>query len=179
MLYTTDFISDMATAYSAADLVISRAGAGSISEFCLLQKPVILVPSPNVAEDHQTKNALALVNKEAALYVKDAEAENELLDLAIKTVQQPEVLKKLRALEAEMEEAENQSEYWMEEEHLDMEKSDNYEAEADRLYQEVYKMHNQVADFIVNLTSGQIDKVTAMLMMRQRRSDVERILGAA
>lgn len=94
-LYTTDFISDMATAYSAADLVISRAGAGSISEFCLLQKPVILVPSPNVAEDHQTKNALALVNKEAALYVKDAEAENELLDLAIKTVQQPEVLKKL------------------------------------------------------------------------------------
>lgn len=95
MLYTTDFISDMATAYSAADLVISRAGAGSISEFCLLQKPVILVPSPNVAEDHQTKNALALVNKEAALYVKDTEAENELLDLAIKTVQQPEVLKKL------------------------------------------------------------------------------------
>lgn len=68
-----------------------------------------------------------------------------------------EVLKKLRALETEMEEAENQSEYWMEEEHLDMEKSDNYEAEADRLYQEVYKMHNQVADFIVNLTSGQID----------------------
>lgn len=55
MLYTTDFISDMAAAYSAADLVISRAGAGSISEFCLLQKPVILVPSPNVAEDHQTK----------------------------------------------------------------------------------------------------------------------------
>ncbi len=95
MLYTTDFISDMATAYSAADLVISRAGAGSISEFCLLQKPVILVPSPNVAEDHQTKNALALVNKEAALYVKDAEAEKELLDLAIKTVHQPEVLKKL------------------------------------------------------------------------------------
>ena len=90
-----------------------------------------------------------------------------------------EVLKKLRALEAEMEEAENQSEYWMEEEHLDMEKSDNYEAEADRLYQEAYKMHNQVADFIVHPTSGQIDQVTAMLMMRQRRSDVERILGAA
>lgn len=90
-----------------------------------------------------------------------------------------EVLKKLRILEAEMEEAENKSEYWMEEEHLDMEKSDSYEAEADRLYQEVYKMHNQVADFIVSLTSGQIDKVTAMLMMRQRRTDVERILGAA
>ena len=75
MLHVTDFISDMATAYSAADLVISRAGAGSISEFCLLQKPVILVPSPNVAEDHQTKNALALVDKNAALYVKDAEAQ--------------------------------------------------------------------------------------------------------
>ena len=90
-----------------------------------------------------------------------------------------EVLKKLRALEAEMEEAENQSEYWMEEEHLDMEKSNSYEAEADRLYQEVYKMHNRVADFIVSLTSGQIDKVTAMLMMRQRRSDVERILEMA
>lgn len=95
MLYVTDFISDMATAYNAADLVISRAGAGSISEFCLLQKPVILVPSPNVAEDHQTKNALALVNKEAALYVKDTEAEEKLIDLAIQTVQQPEVLGKL------------------------------------------------------------------------------------
>ena len=57
---------------AAADLVISRAGAGSISEFCLLHKPVILVPSPNVAEDHQTKNALALVNKQAAIYVKDS-----------------------------------------------------------------------------------------------------------
>lgn len=95
MLHTTDFISDMAAAYSAADLVISRAGAGSISEFCLLQKPVILVPSPNVAEDHQTKNALALVNKDAALYVKDMEAEQKLLDLAIQTVQQPDTLTKL------------------------------------------------------------------------------------
>ena len=95
MLYTTDFISDMATAYSAADLVISRAGAGSISEFCLLAKPVILVPSPNVAEDHQTKNALALVNKDAALYVKDAEAGEKLLDTAIVTVRQPGKLKNL------------------------------------------------------------------------------------
>jgi UDP-N-acetylglucosamine--N-acetylmuramyl-(pentapeptide) pyrophosphoryl-undecaprenol N-acetylglucosamine transferase len=82
----TDFVSDMGTAYKAADLVVSRAGAGSISEFCLLGKPVILVPSPNVAEDHQTKNALALVNKEAALYVKDAEAAKLLLPLAIDTV---------------------------------------------------------------------------------------------
>lgn len=95
MLHTTDFISDMSAAYSAADLVISRAGAGSISEFCLLQKPVILVPSPNVAEDHQTKNALALVDKEAALYVKDAEADDRLLDLAIATVQQPDTLNRL------------------------------------------------------------------------------------
>ena len=95
MLHTTDFIPDMAAAYTAADLVISRAGAGSISEFCLLQKPVILVPSPNVAEDHQTKNALALVNKGAALYVKDSEATQKLLDLAIATVSQPDTLKNL------------------------------------------------------------------------------------
>ena len=77
-LTVTDFISDMGVAYKAADLVVSRAGAGSISEFCLLGKPVILVPSPNVAEDHQTKNAMALVNKAAALYVKDAEADKIL-----------------------------------------------------------------------------------------------------
>lgn len=95
MLYTTDFISDMAAAYSAADLVISRAGAGSISEFCLLGKPVILVPSPNVAEDHQTKNALALVNKQAALYVKDSEAADKLLDTAIDTVRKPDLLEEL------------------------------------------------------------------------------------
>ena len=85
-LYVTDFIKDMAAAYAAADLVISRAGAGSISEFCLLHKAVILVPSPNVAEDHQTQNALALVNKQAALYVKDAEAEKKLLPIALETV---------------------------------------------------------------------------------------------
>ena len=95
MLHVTDFIGDMATAYCAADLVISRAGAGSISEFCLLQKPVILVPSPNVAEDHQTKNALALVNKNAALYVKDIEAKDLLLDKAIEAVKQPDLLKNL------------------------------------------------------------------------------------
>lgn len=102
MLHVTDFIGDMATAYSAADLVISRAGAGSISEFCLLRKPVILVPSPNVAEDHQTKNALALVNKNAALYVKDAEAHEQLLDKAIGAVRQPELLKNLSKNIAEL-----------------------------------------------------------------------------
>lgn len=85
-LYVTDFIKDMAKAYTLADLVISRAGAGSISEFCLLHKPVILVPSPNVAEDHQTKNALALVNKDAALYVKDAEAMEKLIPTALETM---------------------------------------------------------------------------------------------
>lgn len=102
MLYITDFISDMATAYSAADLVISRAGAGSISEFCLLQKPVILVPSPNVAEDHQTKNALALVNKNAALYVKDSEARELLLDKAIEAVNKKELLQNLSKNIAEL-----------------------------------------------------------------------------
>lgn len=85
-LCVTDFISDMNKAYAAADLVISRAGAGSISEFCLLGKPVILVPSPNVAEDHQKKNALALVQKEAALMVEDVNARRSLLPLAINTV---------------------------------------------------------------------------------------------
>ena len=97
MLFVTDFISKMEYAYNAADLIISRAGAGSISEFCLLKKPVILVPSPNVAEDHQTKNALALVNKEAALFVKDAEAGEKLLDLAIQTVQNLKLLERLSA----------------------------------------------------------------------------------
>lgn len=85
-LVVMDFISDMRQAFAAADLIISRAGAGSISEFCLLGKPAILVPSPNVAEDHQTKNALSLVQKDAALYVTDADARRSLLPLAINTV---------------------------------------------------------------------------------------------
>ena len=85
-LKVMDFITDMGAAYKAADLVISRAGASSISEFCLIGMPVILVPSPNVAEDHQTKNAMALVNREAALFVSDAEAPEKLIRLAIDTV---------------------------------------------------------------------------------------------
>jgi UDP-N-acetylglucosamine--N-acetylmuramyl-(pentapeptide) pyrophosphoryl-undecaprenol N-acetylglucosamine transferase len=92
MLKVTDFISDMGAAYKAADLVISRAGASSISEFCLIGKPVILVPSPNVAEDHQTKNAMALATKGAAIHVKDAEAKDVLLELAVKTVQDADKL---------------------------------------------------------------------------------------
>lgn len=97
MLHVTDFIADMGAAYKAADLVISRAGASSISEFCLIGKPVILVPSPNVAEDHQTKNAMALVNKSAALYVKDADAPDTLLQLAVDTVADEEQLTQLSA----------------------------------------------------------------------------------
>ena len=92
MLKPTDFIADMGAAYRAADLVISRAGASSISEFCLIGKPVILVPSPNVAEDHQTKNALALVNRQAAQLVKDAEATEKLIPLALKTVDNDQTL---------------------------------------------------------------------------------------
>ena len=85
-LTITDFVSNMADALSAADLVVSRAGAGSISEFALLGKAVILVPSPNVSEDHQTKNAMALVDKDAAIYVADANAKEELVAKAIETV---------------------------------------------------------------------------------------------
>ncbi len=95
-LYVSDFIKDMAQAYAAADLVISRAGAGSISEFCLLHKAVILVPSPNVAEDHQTKNAMALVHKEAAICVKDAEARDSLLETALATIRDDKKLESLR-----------------------------------------------------------------------------------
>ena len=85
-LVVSDFITDMGAAYRAGDLVISRAGASSISEFCLLGTPVILVPSPNVAEDHQTKNAMALVKRDAAIYVSDAEAPERVIALAIETV---------------------------------------------------------------------------------------------
>jgi len=94
-LKVTDFITDMGTAYRAADLVISRAGASSISEFCLIGQPVILVPSPNVAEDHQTKNALALSTRDAAVYVKDAEAPATLLKLAVEIVHDDAKLKSL------------------------------------------------------------------------------------
>lgn len=78
-----DFISRMDLAYAAADIVISRAGACTISELCLVGKPAILVPSPNVAEDHQTKNAMALVDKDAARMVVDMEANERLVDVAL------------------------------------------------------------------------------------------------
>ncbi len=94
-LYFTDFISRMDLAYSVADLIVSRAGAGSISEFCLLEKPVILIPSPNVAEDHQTKNAMALVNKDAAILVKDNEATEKLFNTIRKTIHNDSLLQSL------------------------------------------------------------------------------------
>lgn len=93
----TDFISDMAAAYAAATLMVSRAGAGSISELELLGKPVILVPSPNVAEDHQTKNAFALSTRGAALLVKDADARETLVNEILKLASSPEDLAKMSA----------------------------------------------------------------------------------
>ena len=86
LLWLGDFISRMDYAYAAADLVVSRAGAGSISELCLLKKPAILVPSPNVAEDHQTKNALAIINKQAALMIADKDAESQLVECILKLI---------------------------------------------------------------------------------------------
>ena len=85
-MIVTDFVTRMDYAYAIADLVISRAGASSISELCLLAKPVILVPSPNVAEDHQTKNALALVNRDAAVMIRDADAEKSLVPKALELI---------------------------------------------------------------------------------------------
>jgi len=94
-LLVTDFVSRMDLAYSIADLVISRAGASSISELCLLAKPVILVPSPNVAEDHQTQNALALVRKNAAVMMKDSDAVEQLVTKALALIQNESELKSL------------------------------------------------------------------------------------
>lgn len=91
----TKFITDMAAAYAAADLVVSRAGAGSISELELLGKPCILVPSPNVAEDHQTKNARALSDKGAAVLVTDAEACTRLVDEIISLIRDDKRLSKM------------------------------------------------------------------------------------
>ncbi len=81
----------------------------------------------------------------------------------------------MRVLEKKMEKAEQQSEYWMEEEHFDIEKSDQYEAEADRIYKSLYQLYNQAADMIVSITSGQIDKRIAMEMIRSKQEEVERI----
>ena len=89
------FISRMDMAYKAADLVVSRAGASSISELCLLEKPAIFVPSPNVAEDHQTKNAQALASRGAALLVPDADAPAELIKQVVEMIDSPEQLSRM------------------------------------------------------------------------------------
>ena len=85
-LFPMEFVKDMDQAYKASDLVVSRAGAGTISELCLLGKAVILVPSPNVAEDHQTKNAMALASRQAAVHIADADAVTELIPRAVSLV---------------------------------------------------------------------------------------------
>ena len=94
-LHVHEFLSRMDYAYAVADLVISRAGAGTISELCLMKKATILVPSPNVAEDHQTKNALALVEKDAAVLVNDVDAPSKLIQAAIELVDDSEKVKAL------------------------------------------------------------------------------------
>ncbi len=88
-LKIVEFISRMDLAYAAADVIVTRAGAGTISELCIIGKPSVFVPSPNVAEDHQTKNAAALVEKDAARMVPDHEADERLLDEAIRLIQNP------------------------------------------------------------------------------------------
>jgi UDP-N-acetylglucosamine--N-acetylmuramyl-(pentapeptide) pyrophosphoryl-undecaprenol N-acetylglucosamine transferase len=90
-----EFVNRMDLAYAAADIIISRAGAGTIAELCMVKKPVILVPSPNVAEDHQTKNALALVHDQAAAFIADRDAENKLIDKALELLKDKELQKKL------------------------------------------------------------------------------------
>ena len=89
-IHHTDFIARMDLAYAAADVVISRSGASTVSELCALGKAVVFVPSPNVAEDHQTHNAMALVRKDAALIVKDAEAAGKLLPTALNLLSDPD-----------------------------------------------------------------------------------------
>jgi UDP-N-acetylglucosamine--N-acetylmuramyl-(pentapeptide) pyrophosphoryl-undecaprenol N-acetylglucosamine transferase len=92
-----EFIKEMDLAFCAADVIISRAGAGTLSELAIVGKPVILVPSPNVAEDHQTQNALSLVNNKAGLMVKDSEAEENLIPAVLSLLQNKEEMKKLSA----------------------------------------------------------------------------------
>ncbi len=90
-----EFLHRMDLAYAAADIIISRAGAGTIAELCVIKKPVLLVPSPNVAEDHQTKNALALVEENAALFVADRDAGTNLVDKALELLNDMEMQKRL------------------------------------------------------------------------------------
>ena len=91
----SDFIGRMDLAYAAADVIISRSGASSVSELCAAHKAVIFVPSPNVAEDHQTHNAMALVRKDAAMIVKDAEAMEKMIPTALELLKDPDKIKSL------------------------------------------------------------------------------------
>ena len=92
----TQFVDRMDYAYAMADLVVSRAGASSISELCLLGKACVLVPSPNVAEDHQTKNAMALVNEQAAVMLRDVEVKDKLVPTALQLLKDEAALQALR-----------------------------------------------------------------------------------
>lgn len=96
-IHHTDFIARMDLAYACSDLIISRSGASSISEICAVGKAAIFVPSPNVAEDHQTHNAMALVNKDAALMVKDCEAVEKLLPMAMELIHNEEKINSIEA----------------------------------------------------------------------------------
>lgn len=104
----TEFIKEMETGYAAADIIVSRAGAMAVTELCIIAKPVILVPFPHAAEDHQTANALQLVNADAAILVKDADANNELVDAILllagdkeKQIQMTNAIKKLAITDAD------------------------------------------------------------------------------
>ena len=94
-IHYSDFIARMALAYAMADVVISRSGASSISELCAARKAAVLVPSPNVAEDHQTHNAMALVRKDAGILVKDSEAVEKLMGVALKLLDDPEKIQSM------------------------------------------------------------------------------------
>ena len=95
LFHYSDFIKRMDLAYAASDVIIRRSGASTVSELCAMEKAAIFVPSPNVAEDHQTHNAMALVKKDAAMIVKDAEAEEKLLSTALELLKDDEKIASL------------------------------------------------------------------------------------
>jgi UDP-N-acetylglucosamine--N-acetylmuramyl-(pentapeptide) pyrophosphoryl-undecaprenol N-acetylglucosamine transferase len=95
-VYVKDFISEMDYAYAGSDIIISRAGAISVSEICIAAKPAIFVPSPNVAEDHQTKNAMTLVNQNAAMMVRDSESRIMLVNRLLELIKNTELQEQLK-----------------------------------------------------------------------------------
>ena len=86
----------MALTFAAADIVIARSGASTVSELCAMHKAAVFVPSPNVAEDHQTHNAMALVKKDAAMLVKDSEAPERLMETALRLLSDPERIRTMQ-----------------------------------------------------------------------------------